>query len=147
MKTNRTITREKAMTILYQIFLYKKNKINYDINNVIEEVLENIVIEDSVLANIAGISAMESYGIVGMASKNAADGIFELLRFENLSKGIVVNTEENEISIELHVVLEYGVKISTVGENIIERVKFNIENLTGLEVDNIEVLVEGIRLK
>ena len=46
MKTNRTITREKAMTILYQIFLYKKNKINYDINNVIEKVLENIVIED-----------------------------------------------------------------------------------------------------
>ena len=46
MKTNRTITREKAMTILYQIFLYKKNKINYDINNVIEEVLENTIIED-----------------------------------------------------------------------------------------------------
>ena len=114
---------------------------------IINRELGNIVIEDSVLANIAGISAMESYGIVGMASKNAADGIFELLRFENLSKGIVVNTDENEISIELHVILEYGVKISTVGENIIERVKFNIENLTGLEADNIEVLVEGIRLK
>ena len=44
-------------------------------------------------------------------------------------------------------VLEYGVKISVVGQNIIERVKFNIENLTGLTIDNIEVLVEGIRLK
>ena len=63
---------------------------------IINRELGNIVIEDSVLANIAGISAMESYGIVGMASKNAADGIFELLRFENLSKGIVVNTDENE---------------------------------------------------
>ncbi len=90
---------------------------------------------------------MESYGIVGMASKNAADGIFELLKFENLSKGIKVNTENNQINIELHVVLEYGVKISVVGQNIIERVKFNIENLTGLTIDNIEVLVEGIRLK
>lgn len=46
MKTNRTITREKTMTILYQIFLYKKNKINYIINNVIEEVLDNIEIEE-----------------------------------------------------------------------------------------------------
>lgn len=46
MKSNRTITREKAMTILYQIFLYKKNKINYDIDNVIDEVLENTVIEE-----------------------------------------------------------------------------------------------------
>ncbi|EFK38593.1 MULTISPECIES: Asp23/Gls24 family envelope stress response protein [Peptoniphilus] len=114
---------------------------------IINSELGSIVIDNSVIANIAGISAMESYGIVGMASKNAADGIFELLKFENLSKGIKVNTENNQINIELHVVLEYGVKISVVGQNIIERVKFNIENLTGLTIDNIEVLVEGIRLK
>ncbi|EFA90484.1 alkaline-shock protein [Peptoniphilus lacrimalis DNF00528] len=114
---------------------------------IINSELGSIVIDNSVIANIAGISAMESYGIVGMASKSATDGIFELLKFENLSKGIKVNTENNQINIELHVVLEYGVKISVVGQNIIERVKFNIENLTGLTIDNIEVLVEGIRLK
>ena len=114
---------------------------------IINSELGSIVIDNSVIANIAGISAMESYGIVGMASKNAADGIFELLKFENLSKGIKVNTENNQINIELHVVLEYGVKISVVGQNIIERVKFNIENLTGLTIDTIEDLVEGRRLK
>ncbi|MDO5714253.1 MAG: Asp23/Gls24 family envelope stress response protein [Tissierellia bacterium] len=107
----------------------------------------NIIIEDGVIANIAGISAMESYGIVGMASKNAADGFFELLKFDHLSKGITVNTENNTINIQLHVILEYGVRISTVGQNIIDRVKFNIENLTGLEVENIEVFVEGIRIE
>ncbi len=107
----------------------------------------NIIIDNNVIAIIAGISAMESYGIVGMASKNAADGIFELLKFDNLSKGIKVNTENGEINIELHVILEYGVRISTVGQNIIDRVKFNIENLTGLPVNNIEVSVEGIRVK
>lgn len=107
----------------------------------------NIVIDNSVLAKIAGMSAMESYGIVGMASKNAADGIFELLKFDNLTKGIKVSTEDGEINIELHVILEYGIRISTVGENIIERVKFNIENLIGLHVNNIEVIVEGIRVK
>ncbi|RVU54900.1 Asp23/Gls24 family envelope stress response protein [Anaerosphaera multitolerans] len=107
----------------------------------------NIIIENTVLAHIAGISAMESYGIVGMASKSATDGLLEILKFDNLSKGIKVSTEDNQINIELHVVLEYGVKISVVGENIIDRVRFNIENLTGLKVDNIEVFVEGIRLK
>ena len=55
---------------------------------IINSELGSIVIDNSVIANIAGISAMESYGIVGMASKNAADGIFELLKSENLSKGI-----------------------------------------------------------
>lgn len=114
---------------------------------IVNRELGNIIIDDNVIANITGISAMESYGIVGMASKNAADGIFELLRFENLSKGIKVNTENDQINIELHVILEYGVKISTVCENIIERVRYNVEELTGLTIDNIEISVEGIRLK
>ena len=52
---------------------------------IINSELGSIVIDNSVIANIAGISAMESYGIVGMASKNAADGIFELLKFENIN--------------------------------------------------------------
>ena len=107
----------------------------------------NIIIEDGVIGKIAGISAMESYGIVGMASKNAADGLFELLKFDHLSKGVTVKTENNKINIDLHVILEYGVRISTVGQNIIDRVKFNIENLTGLDVENIEVFVEGIRIE
>lgn len=108
--------------------------------------LGSITIESNVLASIAGISAMESYGIVGMASKNAADGIFQLLRFENLAKGIEVNVEEDHISIKLHVILEYGVRVSTVGENIIDRVRFNIEQMTGLVVDDVDVLVEGVRM-
>lgn len=46
MKANRTMTREKAMTVLYQIFLYKKNNINYNINDVINEIISNIDIEE-----------------------------------------------------------------------------------------------------
>ncbi len=105
-----------------------------------------IVIDDNVIATIAGVSAMESYGIVGMASKNAADGIFELLKWDNLSKGIKVFSKENQLTIDLHVILEYGVKISVVAENIIERVKFNVEKLSGYTVDSINVHVQGIRV-
>ena len=46
MKANRTITREKAMTVLYQIFLYNKNNISYKIDDVINEILESMDIED-----------------------------------------------------------------------------------------------------
>lgn len=107
----------------------------------------DIIIENAVLADLAGISAMESYGIVGMAAKNATEGIFELLKFENLSKGIKVIQEDNMTVIELHVILEYGVKISTVGQNIIDRVKFNVENMTGITIDRIDVIVDGIRFE
>ena len=77
-------------------------------------------IDDNVIATIAGLSAMESYGIVGMASKSAADGFFELLKWDNLSKGVKIYTEGNEVTIDLHVILEYGMRISVVAENIIE---------------------------
>lgn len=106
----------------------------------------NITIDNQVIATIAGVSAMESYGVVGMASKNATDGIFQLLKFENLTRGIDVYTDNERVHIQLHVIIEYGIRISTVGQNIIDTVQFNIESLTGLEVDQIEVLVEGIRM-
>ena len=106
-----------------------------------------IRIDDNVIATLAGISAMESYGIVGMASKNATDGLFELLRWDHLSRGIKVYSKEETLTIDLHVILEYGVRISVVAENIIERVKFNVENLTGMKVGKINVHVEGIRVE
>lgn len=109
--------------------------------------LGNISIDDNVIANIAGISAMESYGIVGMASKSATDGLFELLKTDYLSKGIRVSTKDDTLTIDLHVILEYGVRISVVAENIIDRVRFNVEKFTGLKVGRINVNVQGIRVE
>lgn len=106
-----------------------------------------ISIDDNVIATIAGISAMESYGIVGMASKNATDGLFELLKSDYLVKGIKVYTKDDMLNIDLHVILEYGVKISVVAENIMDRVRFNIEKFTGLKVEHINISVQGIRLE
>jgi len=106
-----------------------------------------IDIDDNVIATIAGLSAMESYGIVGMASKNATDGFFELLKWDNLSKGVKIYTEDNVITIDLHVILEYGMRIAIVAENIIDKVKFNVENLTGLKVKKVNVYVQGIRVE
>lgn len=106
-----------------------------------------ISIDNNVIARLAGISAMESYGIVGMASKNATDGLFELLKWDHLTKGIKVYSKDDTLTIDLHVILEYGIKISVVAKNIIDRVKFNVENLTGMTVDKINVHVEGIRVE
>ena len=106
-----------------------------------------ISIEDNVIATIAGVSAMESYGIVGMASKSATDGLFELLKWDYLTKGIKVHSKGDSLTIDLHVILEYGVKISVVADNIIEKVKFSVEELTGHKIDKINVFVQGIRVQ
>ncbi len=106
-----------------------------------------VSIDDNVLATIAGLSAMECYGIVGMASKNATDGFFELVRWENLAKGVKIYAKDNEVSVDLHVILQYGVRITVVAANIIEKVKYNLENYTGLNVNNVNILVQGINVQ
>lgn len=101
---------------------------------------------EEVVANIVGISTMECYGVVGMASKNAKDGFWELLKGENLSKGVKIHSKENELSIELYIIVEYGTKISVIANNIIQKIKYNVENLTGLKVSSITVNVQGVRV-
>jgi len=101
---------------------------------------------EEVVANIVGVSTMECYGVVGMASKRATDGLWELIRGENLSKGVKVRSKENELSIELYVMVEYGTKISVIANNIIQKTKYNLENYTGLKVSSITVNVQGVRV-
>ncbi len=109
--------------------------------------LGSIIIDDHVIASIAGMAAMECYGIVGMASKNATEGFFELLKMDQLTKGIRVNSEEAKITVDIFIVLQFGVKISVVAENIISRVKYSIESLTGIEVSKVNIFVQGVRVQ
>jgi len=89
---------------------------------------------------------MECYGVVGMASKNAKDGLWELIKGENLSRGVKIRSKNNELMIELYIILEYGTKISVIANNIIQRIKYNVENYTGLKVSTITVNVQGVRV-
>lgn len=101
---------------------------------------------EEVLAKIVGLSTMECYGVVGMASKNATDGLWELIKGENLSKGVKIHFKDNELFIELYVVVEYGTKISVIANNIIQKTRYNVENYTGIKVSTITVNVQGVRV-
>lgn len=107
----------------------------------------NINYSDEVLGKIVGLATMECYGVVGMVSKNAKEGFWELIRVENLSKGVKVSlSEENSLNIELFVMVEYGTKISVIADNIIQKVRYSVENYTGLKVASIEVNVQAVRV-
>lgn len=107
----------------------------------------NIVIDKEVVAKIASQAAMECYGLVGMASKNKSTGIVELLHGSNTTKGIKVDIEEDLVKVELFVIIQYGTKISVVADNIIDRVKYYIENQTGLKVSRVDINVQGVRVQ
>ncbi|MBE5928857.1 MAG: Asp23/Gls24 family envelope stress response protein [Lachnospiraceae bacterium] len=105
-----------------------------------------IVIDTEVIAKYAGSSAIECFGVVGMASVSVKDGFSKLLRKENLAHGVEVTIENNKLLIELHIIAAYGVSIQAVAENLISNVKYKVEEFTGMEVAHITVRVEGVRV-
>ncbi|HIW47744.1 MAG TPA: Asp23/Gls24 family envelope stress response protein [Firmicutes bacterium] len=111
-----------------------------------ENALGTICIENEVIARIAGMTAMECYGIVGMAAKNVKDGFFQLLKVESLTKGIQVTVEDNRLFIDFHVIVEYGTNISAIADNMIRTVKYKLEQTLELEVVKINIFVEGVRV-
>jgi len=112
----------------------------------IDNSLGSIVIDSNVIATYAGSVAVECFGIVGMASVNMKDGLVKLLSKENLRHGISVRVNDNRISLDFHVIVSYGISISTVCSNLLDSVKYKVEAFTGMEVEKINVYVEGVRV-
>ena len=107
--------------------------------------LGEIQINPEVIAKYAGITAVECFGIVGMAAVSMKDGLVKLLKKESLTHGINVDIEENHIILDFHVIVAYGVSISAVADNLIENVKYKVEEFTGMSVKKVNVYVEGVR--
>ncbi len=111
----------------------------------IDTELGNITIDEDVLAKYAGSAAVECFGVVGMASVNVRDGIVKLLKKDNLRHGVSVTVEEDKLMIELHIIVAYEVSILAVSKNLIDNVKYKMEEYTGMDVGKIVVCVEGVR--
>ena len=105
-----------------------------------------VIIDNKVVARMAGLTALECFGIVGMAALSRSDGLVKLLTRNSISKGIKVEIENNEVTIDFHVIIAYGVAISAVAENLISNVKYTVENSTGFKVKKINIYVEGVRV-
>jgi uncharacterized alkaline shock family protein YloU len=110
-----------------------------------ETKLGKIEISEEVIATIAGSAAIECYGLVGMASRKISDGVSGLLKRENLSKGVTVTFREDQVIIDLNIIVGYGTKISEVASNVMDRVRYTVETMTGLKVAEVNVNVQGVR--
>lgn len=108
--------------------------------------LGQINIADNVIAVIAGMAATECYGLVGMASRNFQDGLAELLGREQFDRGVDVRLEGDQLEIDLYIIVEYGINITEVAYNVMEKVKYTVENLVGIKVSRINIHVQGVRV-
>lgn len=108
--------------------------------------LGSVVVDTKVIAQIAGLTAIELYGIVGMAMVSFKDGIVKMLSRNSLAKGVNVTVENNEIFVDFHIIIEYGINIKAVTENLISTVRYKLETFSGMKVKHINVFVEGVRV-
>ncbi|MCL2404672.1 MAG: Asp23/Gls24 family envelope stress response protein [Defluviitaleaceae bacterium] len=109
--------------------------------------LGTVGIENEVIARIAGMTAMECYGVVGMAARSIRDGLVGLLKLESLSKGVRLEThEEGDISVNLHIIVEYGTNIVAIAQSLMDNVRYKIQDTAGLTVREVNIFIEGVRV-
>ncbi|MBV6402036.1 MAG: hypothetical protein CNIPEHKO_02340 [Anaerolineales bacterium] len=107
--------------------------------------LGGIHISPNAVATIACQATLESYGVVGLAARNLADGLMKSIT-RDPSRGITVRYNGEELDIEIHIIIEYGTRISSVAESVANTVRFHVEKALGLKVNSVNVHVAGLRV-
>jgi uncharacterized alkaline shock family protein YloU len=101
------------------------------------------VLEPAVAA-VAGHAAINCYGVMGMAARNLRDGVFTLVRRENMHRGVEIRRLPEGLAIDLYVVVQYGTRIQEVAHNLQETVKFALERAVQVPVIEVNVTVQGV---
>ena len=106
-----------------------------------------VTISEDIIATVAGYAATENYGVVGMSAKTATDAILKLVGSEaNKKRGVKVSFlgEGDEVDIDLYVTMVYGVSRPVVAKNMIDNVRYRVQETTGIKVANVNIHVESI---
>jgi len=110
-----------------------------------ETQLGNIEISPTAIATLAAQAVLQSYGVVGMAPKHLGDELMTALG-DAAHRGVQVRVDGDHIQIDLYVVVEYGTRISSVAHSIMNVVKYNVERALGVQVAQVNVHVQGLRV-
>lgn len=112
-----------------------------------EAIPGGLTIDNGVIADIAGYTALESYGVVGMTPPTIQDGIAKILPKQRLRRGIQVESTEKGARVDLYVVVEHGTNIRAVSQNLVEQITYTLKDLASIPVDKVEVHIQDIRIR
>ncbi len=107
--------------------------------------LGGIHISPNAVASVAYHATLESYGVVGLAPKNLAEG-FALTITREPARGVDVSYDGETIDIDIYVIVEYGTRITTVAEGVANTVRYHVETAIGMPVHQVNVHVAGLRI-
>lgn len=104
-----------------------------------------IEISHDYFSNLIGYAASSCYGVAGMANSSPVQGIKSLLGQESPTRGVRVKNTGGALLIDLHIIVTYGVNITEIVKSIIKKVKYTVEEATGLRVESVNVFVDGMK--
>jgi uncharacterized alkaline shock family protein YloU len=107
--------------------------------------LGTIRISPNALATIAYHATLTSYGVVGLAPKNLAEGLTATITREP-AHGVSVHYNGEEIDIDIHIIIEYGTRITSVADSVANAVRYQVEKALGLPIHYVNVHVQGLRV-
>lgn len=107
--------------------------------------LGGIHISPNAIAAIAYHATLQSYGVVGLAPKNFAEGVALTITHEP-ARGVSVRYDGENIDIDLYIIVEWGTRIMTVADSVANAVRFNVEKALGMPVHEVNVHVAGLRV-
>jgi uncharacterized alkaline shock family protein YloU len=107
--------------------------------------LGSILIQKDAIATIARQSTLQSYGVVGLAPKNLIENIRQWFKKDD-KYGVDVDFAHDGLIIDLYIMVEYGTRIKSITNSIVNSVKYNVEKTVGLPVRRINVHVRGLRI-
>lgn len=110
-----------------------------------DEELGTVKIADDVVAMIAGLAATEVEGVTAMAG-NISNELMSKMGVKNLAKGVKVEVFGKSVKAELALIVEYGYNIPVVSQRVQEKVKTTVENMTGLEVADVNIRIAGVNM-
>lgn len=105
----------------------------------------SIQVSPRAIATIAYQSALESYGVVGLTSKNLMDGLANVL-VKDPTHGVEVHYDGEKINIDLYILVEYGTRIKSVANSVASTVRFHVEKALGMPVNEVNIHVQGLRI-
>jgi uncharacterized alkaline shock family protein YloU len=107
--------------------------------------LGNIFVSYRAISTVAYQSALQSYGVVGLAAKNLAEGLAQVL-VKDPALGVDVHFDSRSIKIDLYVIVEYGTRIKSVASSVSDNVRYQVERVFGLPVSQVNIHVRGLRI-
>lgn len=110
-----------------------------------ETSLGRIEVSPDAIATIASQAAASTYGVVGIAPKNLANEVANIFQ-RDARHGVEVRVQDGRVVIDVYVIMEYGTRIVSVATSIMELVRFDVERALGVEVAQVNVHVEGLRI-